>query len=39
MQLGVIDNEAARKACRAGITVVMNRCTKIEHERLIGGRQ
>ena len=35
MQLGVIHNEAARKARGAGITVVMNKCIKQEHEKMI----
>jgi len=34
MQLGLAHNEAAEKARRAGIIVVMNKCTKIEHSRL-----
>ncbi len=36
MQLGVIAPEAAQKAAAAGLPVVMDRCTKIEHARLIG---
>jgi predicted CoA-binding protein len=36
MQLGISNEEAARKAINAGLTVVMNRCTKIEHARLLG---
>ena len=34
MQMGVIHNEAAKKAKEAGMTVVMDRCIKDEHERL-----
>lgn len=34
MQLGVINEEAAQKAMKAGLNVVMNRCMKIEHKRL-----
>ncbi|MBW2029080.1 MAG: CoA-binding protein [Deltaproteobacteria bacterium] len=34
MQLGVIHHEAAAKAGQAGITVIMDRCIKQEHERL-----
>jgi uncharacterized protein len=34
MQLGLIHNEAAGKARCAGLSVVMNRCTKIEHSRI-----
>lgn len=37
MQLGVINEEAAEKARKAGLEVVMNRCMKIEHARLFGG--
>ena len=36
MQLGLEDEEAAQKARRAGLSVVMNKCTKIEHIRLCG---
>ncbi len=36
MQLTVRNDEAARRAEAAGLTVVMNRCPKIEHSRLIG---
>ncbi len=34
MQLGVIHNEAARKAIEAGATVVMDKCIKQEHEKI-----
>jgi len=34
MQLGLTHDEAAEKARKAGLSVVMNRCTKIEHSRL-----
>jgi predicted CoA-binding protein len=37
LQLGVIHQEAARKAAAAGLEVVMDRCMKIEHGRLFGG--
>jgi hypothetical protein len=37
MQLGVINQAAARKAAAAGLEVVMDRCMKIEHGRLFGG--
>jgi len=33
-QLGVIDLEAARRAQKAGLTVVMDRCPAIEYRRL-----
>lgn len=36
MQLGVINEEAATKAREAGLTVVMDRCPKIEYGRLSG---
>jgi len=36
MQLGVINEDAARRAEEAGLTVVMNRCPKIEYGRLSG---
>ncbi len=36
MQLGIVNEEAAATALDAGLEVVMNRCTKIEHARLIG---
>ena len=34
LQLGVIDETAALEARRAGLTVVMDRCPKIEYARL-----
>jgi predicted CoA-binding protein len=37
MQLGVIHDEAARRALDAGLEVVMDRCMKIEHARFFGG--
>lgn len=36
MQLGVIAPEAAQRAAEAGLQVVVDLCTKIEHARLIG---
>ena len=37
MQLGIIHEKAAQKACDAGLEVVMDRCMKIEYARLFGG--
>ena len=37
MQLGVVNEKAARIAIGGGLAVVMNRCVKIEHARLMGG--
>ena len=37
MQLGIRNDEAARIARDAGLDVVMNRCVKIEHARILGG--
>jgi uncharacterized protein len=34
MQLGLFHEEAAEKARKAGLSVVMNRCMKIDHARL-----
>jgi predicted CoA-binding protein len=36
LQLGVVNQEAADKAEGAGLQVVMDRCIKIEHGRLLG---
>ncbi|HEY0105293.1 MAG TPA: CoA-binding protein [Rhizomicrobium sp.] len=36
MQLGVINEEAAALAREAGLTVIMDRCPKIEHGRFSG---
>lgn len=36
MQLGVWSQEAAELATHAGLLVVMNRCPKIDHPRLVG---
>ncbi len=37
MQLGIENDAAARYASDAGLDVVMNRCVKIEHARIMGG--
>jgi predicted CoA-binding protein len=37
MQLGIVNDEAAQRASAAGLDVVMNRCVKIEHARILGG--
>jgi hypothetical protein len=37
MQLGIRSEEGARIASEAGLDVVMNRCVKIEHARIMGG--
>lgn len=34
MQLGIVNEEAAAEARAAGLEVVMDRCTKIEHAKL-----
>ena len=34
MQTGLINNAAAEKARNAGLKVVMNKCTKIEHSNI-----
>jgi hypothetical protein len=38
LQLGIVNEDAARRARAAGITVVQDRCLKVEHSRLIGLR-
>jgi predicted CoA-binding protein len=37
LQLGVVNEEAAKLAREAGLEVVQDRCVKIEHGRLFGG--
>jgi len=32
MQLGIVNRQAAKQALDAGLTVVMNRCMKVEHK-------
>lgn len=36
-QLGIINIEVAADAVSAGLTVIVDRCVKIEHARLFGG--
>ncbi len=36
-QLGIVHEEAAKKARKAGLEVVVDRCIKIEYARLFGG--
>ena len=37
MQLGIRNGDAARIALDGGLDVVMDRCVKIEHARILGG--
>ena len=37
MQLGIRNDGAAKVASDAGLDVVMDRCVKIEHARILGG--
>jgi len=37
LQLGIINEQAAKKARKAGITVVMDKCIKQEHQRLFAS--
>jgi predicted CoA-binding protein len=37
LQIGCIDEDGARRARDAGLTVVMNRCLMAEHARLLAG--
>ena len=38
LQLGVYSEEAARHAADHGLTVVMDRCIKVDHAALVGRR-
>lgn len=35
LQLGIVNREAGEIAAAAGLSIVMNRCTIVEHDRLI----
>ncbi len=37
LQLGIINYEAAEKCRAAGISMIMNKCIKMEHYRLFSG--
>lgn len=39
MQLGIVNEEAAKRAVEAGFAVVMDKCMKIEHGRLSGREE
>ncbi|NQU56771.1 MAG: CoA-binding protein [Rhodospirillales bacterium] len=36
MQLGIVNEDAAQKGAAAGLSVIMDRCPKIEYARLFG---
>jgi predicted CoA-binding protein len=36
LQKGIVNNEAAKKAAEAGMIVVQNRCTMVDHKALAG---
>lgn len=35
LQLGIVNREAGQIAAAAGLSIVMNRCTIVEHDRLV----
>jgi len=35
MQLGIVNDDAAKRASEAGMPVIMDRCMKIEHMKLV----
>ncbi|BCD62160.1 hypothetical protein NitYY0826_C1031 [Nitratiruptor sp. YY08-26] len=38
LQKGIVNNEAAKKAQEAGMKVVQNRCTMVDHKMLFGAQ-
>lgn len=39
MQLGITNQQAAEKALKAGLTVIVNKCMMMEHGRLFGEKE
>ncbi|MBK32671.1 MAG: CoA-binding protein [Chloroflexi bacterium] len=39
MQLDIVNEAAANEAALAGLAVVMDRCTKIEHKKIVDAEQ
>jgi thioredoxin 1 len=39
MQLGIVNEQAAQKAQKEGLTVVMDKCMMMEHDRLLGEKK
>ncbi len=39
MQLGIVNQQAAQKAQKAGLIVVMDKCMMMEHDRLFGEKE
>lgn len=37
LQLGIVNNEAAEKCMDAGVAIIMDKCIKVEHARLLAG--